>query len=136
MSGQFRVTVNVFVDAKQRGKLSVSERLRSLLRQNERRNPQQQNQQRTNFHSEFKSTDFVDCIFCHVEQSQDIFGYYQTKRFLDFARNDRKFVSQWNLRRTRCSSARIPRRGLWPLSWAKGAPCVSMGGEQSVRAVT
>src|SRR5437763_5111550 len=53
--------VKVFVNPKQRRKLSVSERLRRLLRQNERRKPhrQQQNQQRTNLHAAVISTHFA-----------------------------------------------------------------------------
>jgi hypothetical protein len=40
--GQLRVAVNVFVDPNQRRKLSISKRLRRVLRQNERRNPHRQ----------------------------------------------------------------------------------------------
>src|SRR6476620_3388835 len=60
------MTVKVFVNPKQGGKLSVSERLRRLLRQNERRNPhrQQQNQQRTNLHTGSISTDFGNWKAC------------------------------------------------------------------------
>src|SRR4029453_1036460 len=131
MSGQFRVTVNLFVDPKQRGKLSVSERLRSLLRQNERRNPhrQQQNQQRTNLHSGFISSDFADFILLSFRAKSGHLWMLAIKRFLDFPRNDRKFVSEWNLREIRCSSARIRRRESWLLSWAKPTPCVCIGGK-------
>src|SRR5678815_3352223 len=135
MSGQFRMSVNVFIDPKQRGKLSVSERLRRLLRQNERRNPhrQQQNQQRTNLHSGFISTDFADFILLSFRAKSGHLWMLAIKRFLDFPRNDRKFVSQWNLRRTRCSSARTRRRESSPLNWAKPAPCVCIGGKLMVR---
>ena len=55
MSGQFGVSVNVFVDAKQRGKLSVSERLRRLLREgrNREQNPRRQEPDKTNLHIPF-----------------------------------------------------------------------------------
>src|SRR5882757_11008039 len=135
MSGQFRVTVNVFVDAKQRGKLSVKERLRRLLRQNERSNPhrQQQNQQRTNLHSGFISTDLADCIFFSCRAKPRHLSILSRLRDSSTSLGmTESLFHKWNLRRTRCSSARTRCRGLWVLSWAKPAPCVCIGGNQMV----
>src|SRR5215208_3570473 len=124
------MTVKVFVDPKQRGKLSVRERLRCLLRQNERRNPhrQQQNQQRTNLHFSPISTDLADfriILSSRTERSAVEGGRRLTNRIaaglkawpcglcplrcsLDFARNDSS-LCKWNLKKTRFSSARTRR---------------------------
>src|SRR5205823_14138078 len=73
---------------------------------------------------------FILVMLSEVEASLNFnSAAIKSKRFLDFARNDRRFVDRWNSKRTQCFSGLIRRLALLPLSWARPARFAFIGGK-------